>query len=312
MIDILQRLRVTKEAALPAWAGRRRRADLLTALLFLAPSLLIFGVFVYYALAFNLYLSATSWDFLSPTKAFTGLRNYFEMFGDHRFWNVVRNTCGYTLGSVALAMAFGLPLALLLSRKLPGRGILRTVLFAPYITTTAAVALVWVWIFDPTYGLVNFGLRWLGFIAPRWLSDPHWAMFALIIMNTWRTTGYTMVLFLGGLTAIPRSLYEAAEIDGASAWSTFWHITLPLLSPTTYFVLLTSTFAAFQVFDQVAVMTAGGPVDATTVFNFYIYQQAFGLFRAGYAAAAATVLFLILLLLTLLQTRVSQRWVHYQ
>lgn len=290
----------------------RKRHDYLTALLFLLPSLIIFGVFIYYALAFNVYLSATSWNFISPTKNFVGLDNYTAMFSDPRFWNVVGNTVYFSVGSVALSVVLGLFLAVLLYQKLPARGIFRTIFFSPYITTTAAIALLWVWIFDPNYGLANFFLGIVGIDGPRWLTSTTWAMPALIIMNVWKTVGYAMVIFFAGLTDIPSQLYEAAEIDGANGRQTFFRITLPLLSPTTFFIIVTSLLNAFQVFDQVSVMTLGGPADATNVFNFYIFQQAFINFKAGYAAAVSTVFFLILLAITVFQLRASRRWVHYQ
>ena len=172
--------------------------------------------------------------------------------------------------------------------------------------------MLWIWIFDPSYGLVNYALGLVGIDGPRWLTSTTWAMPALIIMNVWKTSGYAMVIFLAGLTAIPRELHEAAEIDGANRWQAFWKITLPLLSPTTFFVVVTSLLNAFQVFDQVAVMTLGGPVDATKVFNYYIFEQAFINFKAGYASAVSIVFFLILLVMTIFQLWFSKRWVHYQ
>lgn len=289
----------------------RKRRDYITAILFLTPSLLVFGVFVYYALAFNLYLSVTSWNFITPTKTFVGLKNYLDMFGDQRFWNVFRNTAVYSLGSVTISVTLGLFLAVVLNQKLPGRALFRTAYFTPYITTTAAIALLWVWIFDPNYGLINYFLSLISIEGPRWLTSTTWAMPALIIMNVWKVTGYVMVIYLAGLTGISRELLEAAEIDGANRWQSFWKITFPLLSPTTFFIVVTSLLNSFQVFDQVAVMTKGGPVDATKVFNYYIFEQAFINFKAGYAASVSTVFFLILLALTVFQLWFSKRWVHY-
>jgi len=290
----------------------RRRKDLLTAFLFLAPSVLAFAVFTYYALGFNMYLSLTSWNFISDTKKFIGLDNYINLFNSARFLKVILNTTFFSVGSVVISLVLGLFFAVLLNKKIPGRGLLRTVIFSPYITTTAAVALLWVWIFDPSYGLINYALEFIGLEGPRWLSSIQFAMPALIIMEVWKVAGYAMVIFLAGLTNIPSELYEAAEIDGAGGWVSFWHITLPLLSPTTFFLIVTSLVNAFKVFDQVAVMTLGGPVDATKVFNFYIYELAFINFKAGYASAAAMVLFFILLILTLMQIVFSRKWVYYQ
>jgi ABC-type sugar transport system permease subunit len=295
-----------------AWLSRRGRNDLFTGLLFLAPSLILFGIFVYYSLGFNFYLSFTNWDFIRPTKTFIGLNNYRLMFDDPRFWNVFRNTTFYAIGTVSISALLGLILAVILNQRLVGRGLARTLIFSPYITTVAAISLLWIWIFDPQYGLVNAVLAGFGIEGPRWLTSTTWAMPAIIIMSVWRSMGYDMVLFLAGLQSIPQELYDAAKVDGANPWQSFWSITLPLLTPTTFFVLVTSVIGAFQVFDSIAVMTAGGPVDATKVFNFYIYESAFTQFRAGYAASVAVVLFGIIMLMTIFQLVLSRRWVHYQ
>lgn len=289
----------------------RLRKQFLTAFLFLLPSLVIFGVFVYYALGFNIYLSFTSWNFLSPSKAFIGLDNYVRLFTGTRFWQALLNTVYFAAGSVSVSLVVGLMLALLLNQKLPVRGLFRTIIFSPYVTTTAAIALLWMWIFQPQYGLINIGLGFFGIEGPRWLSDTKFAMPALIIMEIWRSTGYIMVIFLAGLQNIPGELYEAAEIDGASGFRKFWNVTLPLLSPTTFFIVVTSLLNAFNTFDQVQVMTLGGPADATTVLNYFIYEQAFVSFRAGYASAASTAMFILLLIITIFQLIASKRWVHY-
>lgn len=289
----------------------RHRTELMTAFLFLLPSLVIFGVFVYYALGFNIYLSFTSWNFLSPQKTFIGFENYIRLFSGPRFVQALMNTVNFSVGSVAISLVIGLMLALLLNQKIPARGLFRTIIFSPYVTTTAAIALLWMWIFQPRYGLINFGLSLIGVQGPSWLSDSKWAMPALIIMEIWRSVGYVMVIFLAGLQNIPGELYEAAEIDGATGFRKFIYITLPLLSPTTFFIVVTSLLSAFNTFDQVQVMTRGGPADATTVLNYFIYEQAFVQFRAGYAAAASTVMFLLLLVVTIFQVVASKKWVHY-
>lgn len=288
-----------------------RRKNLLTAFLFLLPSLLVFGVFVYYALGFNVYLSFTSWNFLSKTKDIIGFDNYARLLSSKVFWNALSNTAYFAFASVIISLIFGLFLAILLNQKIPARGLFRTIIFSPYVTTTAAISLLWVWIFQPDFGLFNFGLNLIGINGPSWLSNPKWAMPALIIMNVWHNTGYVMVIFLAGLQGIDKTLYEAAAIDGAGGWKKFLNVTLPMLSPTTFFIIVTTLLNNFNTFDQVAVMTKGGPAGATTVMNYFIYQEAFVSFRAGYASTASTVLFLILLLITIMQTRLSNRWVHY-
>ena len=289
----------------------RNRKSLLTAFLFLLPSLIVFGVFVYYALGFNIYLSFTSWNFLTPSKEFIGFENYIRLFSDSLFWRALKNTAYFAIGSVSLSLIVGLILAILLNQTIPARGIFRTVIFSPYVTTTAAIALLWMWIFQPEFGLINYSLQILGIEGPRWLADARWAMPALIIMSVWRNSGYVMVIFLAGLQNIPGELYEAAEIDGAGGYRKFLNITLPLLSPTTFFITVTSLLAAFNTFDQVQVMTLGGPAGATTVLNYFIYERAFVNFRAGYAATASTIMFVILLAITIFQMIASKRWVHY-
>jgi ABC-type sugar transport system permease subunit len=278
----------------------------------LLPSLILFGVFVYYALAYNLYLSTTSWNFLTPNKNFIGLKNYIKLFSNKIFWHVLWNTTYYALGTIILSLSTGLFLAVLLNMAIPLRGFFRTIFFSPYITTMAAMALLWVWIYEPTYGILNYALEIFHITGPHWLTDPDWAMPALILMSVWKESGYVMVIYLAGLTNIDRSLYEAAEIDGASKWRQFWRITLPLLSPTTFFLVITSFLNAFKSFDQVAVMTAGGPANATNNLSYYIYEQAFKCFKAGYAASAAVVFFIILLIFTMIQMKLQNKWVHYQ
>lgn len=290
---------------------KRQRNDLLTAFLFLLPSLVIFGVFVYYALGFNFYLSFHSWNFLSKIKTLVGFANYKRLLSHTVFWRALKNTTYFAVGSVSISIVVGLFLAVLLNQKIPGKSLLRTIIFSPYVTTTAAIALLWMWIFQPDYGLINFMLSLVGIDGPSWLVDTKWAMPALIIMNIWRNSGYVMVIYLAGLQNISGELYEAAEIDGAGAVRKFLNITLPLISPTTFFIMVTSLLSAFNAFDQVQVMTLGGPAGATTVLNYFIYEQAFVNYRAGYAASASTVMFIILLILTIFQFVGSKRWVHY-
>ncbi len=294
------------------WRNPRRRTDLITAAVFLLPSLIVFGVFTYFALGFNVYLSLTDWNFVSPVKRFIGLENYMTIFRDRRFLASLKVTFHYAVGTVAGSMGLGLILALLLNQKIRGQNFFRTVIFSPYVTTTSAIALLWVWIFQPGTGLLHYMLSLIGIKGPRWLSDPKYAMWALIIMAIWRAAGYNMVIFLSGLMNISTEYYEAAKVDGAGTLSVLWHITLPLLSPTTFFLMVTSLIGGLQVFDAPAVMTQGGPAYATTVMNYEIYQRAFVYMHAGDASAVAMVLFVIVAILTVLQLTASRRWVFYQ
>ncbi|HOX32228.1 MAG TPA: sugar ABC transporter permease [Spirochaetales bacterium] len=289
----------------------RTRGDGPKALLFLAPSLLVFALFVFFPLAFSGMLSLTKWDLLSGERPFAGLGNYARLFSDKVFLKALANTALFSLVVVAAAAAAGLALALALDKPIFGRAAYRAGIFAPYLTSTAAMALVWLWIFDPQYGLINSALSRLGIAGPAWIASIDWALPALMIMTVWRFAGYDMLLFLGGLQGVPRELKEAAYIDGAGKARIFFRITLPLLSPTTLFVVVTTFITMFQNFETVAVMTQGGPVNSTNMLVFYLYQNAFQFYEAGYASAIASVLFAIVVAATALQMWASKRWVHY-
>lgn len=293
--------------------GKSRRIhDLKTGLLFLFPSLLIFVVFKYYVLGYNLYLSLTSWNFFSAAKHFIGLKNYQVLFGSPVFWKVLGNTLYYTLGTTVFSTIMGFILAVLLFNRQSVSGkLLKTLFFLPNITTASAMAILWVWIFDPVFGLSGQLFSRMGLESPRWLTDPNLAMPIVISLSVWRSAGFVMLIYISGLTAIPSDLYEAARVDGASKWQQLKNITIPLLSPTTLFLMMTSIISAMQVFDIIAVMTNGGPYNSTMVLNLYIYQKAFGESKAGYAAALSIILFILILGFTLLQKNLSKRWVKY-
>ncbi len=291
---------------------RRRYRDLPVGLAYLAPSLLVFSVFVFFPLFFTAYLSLTRWNMISPDRALVGAENYLRLlFKDPLFWKVLRNTAIFSVVVVLAAMALGLSLALIVNQPLRGRTVYRAGIFSPYITSTAAMALVWLWILDPQYGLLNSALALVGIKGPEWLASTSWALPALIIMTIWRFVGYDMLIFLGGIQNLSAEVLEAARMDGANEWRLFLRITLPLLSPTTFFVAVTSFITMFQNFDTVYVMTAGGPVNSTNMMVYYLYQNAFQFFEAGYASALAVVLFLIVIMLTAIQVRASGAWVHY-
>jgi ABC-type sugar transport system permease subunit len=298
----------------PASPARRRagrRGEPSVAALFLAPSLLLLAVFAYGPLLANALLSLTSWNLLSRSRAFVALANYERLLADPRFPGVLQNTAIYALGVVSASMVLGLGLALLLDRQLTGHGFYRTVVFAPYVTSLAAVALIWIWIFDPRYGLVNGVLRSLLIPAPGWLARPSWALLAVCVVAVWHTAGYMMVIFLAGLQNVPPVLHEAARIDGAGPARVFWHITLPLLSPVAFFLAVTGLIVTVQLFDIVSVMTHGGPGDSTNVLAFYLYHRGFELFELGYASAIGMVLFAVVMALTVVQIVAARYWVHY-
>jgi len=273
------------------------------ALLFLSPTLIIFTTFILFPVIFSFYLSFHKWNMFSSVRSFVGLDNYVRLFKDGEFWLVLKNTFIYTLGTVPLNMAFALAVAYFLNKKVFGKKFLRTAFFAPVIISPVAAAVIWRWLYDPNFGFLNYFLSWFGVRSINWLNDPTAAMFALIIMGVWKTFGFNMVLFTAGLQGIPETYYEAAEIDGATRWSRFWKITLPLLAPTTFFITIISIIGSFQVFDIVYVLTSGGPLGSTKVYVFYLYEWAFKFFEMGYASAAAYILFAILFVLTLIQVK---------
>jgi ABC-type sugar transport system permease subunit len=288
----------------------RERKRLLTGYSFLFPSLVILVVFIATPIFFSLFLSFHRWNVVSTAKPFIGLENFARLAGDRHFWNAFRNTAIYTL-HVPVGMAISLAIAVLMNRRIRGVRALRTLFFLPSISSFVAVAIVWQWIYHPQFGLANFLLRTLHLPQIGWLSDPATALASIMLMSIWLGLGYQMVIFLAGLQGIPRELYEAAITDGASAWQRFIHITLPLLRPTIFFVLVTSLIGSFQVFSQVFIMTSGGPLSSTDVVVFHIYQNAWDYLKMGYASAMSWVLFIIIMVITWLQFRVMGRRVEY-
>lgn len=241
----------------------------------------------------------------APT--FIGLGNYIAMFQDAQFWQSLGNTLLYTAGTVPLNLALGLLVAVGLNRRLPGRGILRTIFFVPVVISGVAVALVGSWIFNDAYGLVNNALQSLGFGAVPWLTSTSWSMISIIIMALWLGIGFNMVVYLAALQGISPELYEAAQLDGASSWQKFRNITWPLLGPTTFLLVILGVINSLHVFDLIFVMTGGGPGFSTTVLVMYIYQTAFQNLQMGYASAMGVVLFLILLAFTAFQWRITRQ-----
>jgi len=283
-----------------------RREDFFTGIICLAPSLLVIAFFVVFPIIFSLYLSFHEWAILTPDKPFVGLDNFERMFSTPEFWQALKNTFLYTVGVVPVGAAASLALALLLNRTILGSGFFRTAFFLPVITSTIAIAVVWLWVYDDNIGLLNLILRGLGFQPVRWLTSSKTALLSMIIMNVWRNAGYHMVIFLAGLQSIPESLYEAATIDGVNTFQRFRYITWPLLVPTTVFVLITNTIFTFQVFGPIYVMTGGGPARSTSVIVYYLYQRAFEFQEMGYASAVAWIIFIILIGLTLFQLWLSR------
>ena len=291
-------------------SAEERREWLLFSLL-VGPNMLMFAIFVYWPLIYNAYLSFVRWDLLSPRKLWVGLDNYTYLFTNPAFGGILWHTLVFTVASVVGTCGLGLAMALLLNMPLRGRNAVRGIVFSPVMLSGAAIGIVWIFIFDPRYGLIQSLLQLIGLDSPNWLLDTQWALWAVIIVHVWKTIGYAVVIYLAGLQAIPRELYEAAVVDGAGGWSRFLNITVPGLSPVIFFLLITTVLTGFQSFDIIKVMTDGGPVDATTTLIFYLYEQGFVAFNAGRAGVSAVLLFIFMLIFTLVQMRTSERSVHY-
>ncbi len=273
----------------------------------LSPSIILMGVFTLFAAGFAFYLSFHQWDVLNPAKPYVGLQNYRELKNDAYFRQAVKNTAYFTLGTVPLSVVFGLLIALLLNRQIRGRAIFRTLFYLPVVTPLIVSGLIWKWVLDGDFGLLNYYIGKIGISPQLWLSNPSLAMPSVIMVSVWATVGFTMLVYLAGLQAIPQEYYEAAAVDGAGGWKQFRHITLPLLAPSTFFVTVYLIISSFQVFDQIFVMTNGGPLRATTTVVYYIWQAGFQQFTMGYASAMAYGLFAIIFVFTIIQVVIYNR-----
>ena len=289
----------------------RNRHSYWPAYLYVLPALFFLTVFLLWPTVYSLLLSVQRWDFLSENRPFVGLDNYRGLFGSGEFRNSLRVTLLFVVVSVPVRMALGLALAHLVLRETRLNRVLRGVYFLPVVSSSVAISLVWRWLFNTDAGLVNALVTELGGAKIPWLIDPHTALWAVIVVSVWQGLGYDIVLFIAGLQAIPREYTEAAQIDGANAWGVFRFVTWPLLTPTTFFILVVSVIGSFQVFAIVNVMTGGGPALGTDVLVNLLYRRAFVYFDIGRASALAVVLLVILLVLTFVQFRVAGRRVHY-
>ncbi|MBK7894837.1 MAG: sugar ABC transporter permease [Anaerolineaceae bacterium] len=287
---------------LPSLLKRLFNQETFLAWLFLLPSLI--GFITFYAVpgVRGLYISFTDWDMLSDPK-FIGVDNYVDMFQDKQFWRSLQVTFYYVILNIPLQTVLAIGLAVMMDRVTKSN-IIRGLFIMPWLLPPVIVALIWLWMLDPTLGFINNLFQFLGFGRQPFLGSPDQAMPSIALINIWQYTGYTALLFFAGLQTIPKSLYEAAAIDGASERRIFWSITLPLLRPVLVFVLVTTIIGSFQIFDTIAVTTGGGPIDATRVITWYIFEFAFQRFQMGYATAVSVVLFLILIVATILQMRI--------
>ena len=289
-----------------------QRQEAMTGYLFLLPNIVGFLIFSSIPVLMTFSISLLDWD-LIRTPRFVGLDNYIKLLTDDAlFRKVLFNTAYFVIGTVPAGVILSLLLALAMNANVKGISFFRAVFFIPVISASVAVAMMWRWLYNTDFGLINLFLTNLGLKGVPWLSSTAWAMPAVIIMAIWKGLGYNMLIFLAGLQGIPSHLHEAAAIDGANSVQRFRHITVPLLAPTTFFVLVISGINSFQVFDLAFVLTKGGPGDATNTMVMYIYNQAFQFFHMGYAAAIAWVLFGIIFVVTLCQHQLQKRWVHYE
>ncbi len=284
-----------------------------SAYLFLAPVLITFAIFTVFAVGYAFYLSFHEWNILEPAKPFVGLDNYRRLLEDGRFGQSILNTGYYTLASVPLTMGLGLLIALLLNARIRARGLFRALFYLPVVTPLVIASIIWKWVYNGDYGLLNYYLIQLGVIDRPllWLSDRNLAMPAVILTSVWKSVGFAMVVYLAGLQSIPEDYYDAAKVDGANGLRRLKDITLPLLSTTTFFLAVVSVLGSFQVFTQIFVMTNGGPLRRTTTIVYHIYQTAFRNFDMGYAAAMAFAMFAMMFVFTLLQMRFLAREVEY-
>ena len=278
-----------------------------TLTLFLAPSLIGVSIFLIGPIIASFGLAFAHWDLLTQPR-FAALENFVALFNDPEFWGALGHTLLFIIGYVPLVMILGLMVAVALNSSIPGRGLFRVVYFLPVVTSWVAVALVWKWLLNPSYGLVNNALASIGVTGPAWLFDPAWAMPAVILTSLWKDVGFVMTILLAGLQGIPNEYLEAASIDGATGSQRLWHITMPLLAPALFFALTISLINSFQVFDQVYVMTAGGPAGATTVLIERIVKNAFSYSKMGYAAAMSWALFSLVFLSSFLISKARSRW----
>ncbi|MBN1897199.1 MAG: sugar ABC transporter permease [Spirochaetes bacterium] len=282
----------------------------LTGYAFLAPNIIGFFTFTFFPVFASFVLAFCQWDIITEVK-FVGLKNFIVLIQDKLFWKYFANTLFFMIG-IPIGMTVSLILALLMNQKLRGIVVFRTIYFMPVVSSLIAVALLWRWIYNPDFGLLNSFLRMLGFRnVPQWLASTSWSKPAIMLMSIWRWAGYNMILYLAALQGIPPQLYEAASIDGANTWRKFWHITFPMLGPTNFFIVVMSIIGTFQTFGEIYVMTGGGPAGSTTTIVYYIYNNAFQWFKMGYASAIAWFLFLVMFLVTLAQWKYAGQKVEY-
>lgn len=299
-IQMLPRLRMTE-----------RRREYLAFLIFILPNITLLAMWTFWPFFHSFYLSMTNWNLLRPTWDMVGVDNYLRLLKSPEFWQITRNTLIFAVGTVGIGLLFALGLALLLNQWLIARGFWRLLIFSPHITTSAAMALVWLSMYDPKHGIFAAIFSWVGLRFPNVLSDPALVLPAIMLVAIWKGLGFSTVILLAGLQGVDRSLKEAAAMDGANAWQIFRHVSFPAITPIFYFLTITGLMSAMKTFDIVSVMTGGGPANASNLYVYQIYREAFGFQRMGFASALAVLMFILIMIFTYLQTRFKDRWVNY-
>ena len=280
-------------------------------LLFVLPALIPLFIFWIYPILRSVWLSFTDWDFMTPDYNFIWFKNYTSLLKDSRFYEALWNTLVFTAGTLFPTIIGGLGLALLLRRNFKGSGVFKFVLFSPWITPTVAISIVWTWIFREDGGLANQVLGLFGLPALKWISSSDTAMLSVIIVTVWKSLGYAMIFYLSALEKVPEELYEASALDGAKPWRQFLDMTLPGISPTTFFLMIITMVNSLQAYDQIQILTQGGPSGSTRTLLYMYYQLGFQEFKMGQATATAVIMIIITVILSLAQFTVSKKWVHY-
>lgn len=278
---------------------------------FVVPALIPLTVFWIYPILRSMLLSLTDWDYMSPSYSFVGLSNYVALFKDTRFYSALWNTFVFGIGTVIPTIIGGMILALLLQKAFRGDGIFKFILFSPWITPTVAISIVWTWIYEPDVGIANHVLKFFHLPALQWINSSSTAMLAVIIVTVWKSLGYAMIFYITALEKVPKELYEANALDGANSWQRFRDVTIPCISPTTFFLVIITMVNSLQAYDQIQILTQGGPSGSTRTLLYMYYQLGFEEFNMGQATAVAMILILITVMLSLIQFVVSKKWVHY-
>ncbi|GIO56600.1 ABC transporter permease [Paenibacillus rhizosphaerae] len=277
-----------------------------------APAIIVFAMFFIYPIFYMMYLSLFDWNFVSPTKTFVGIQNFVDLLSEPDFRQVLSNTTLYTVLTVTLTTGLSLFMAIWLNRSGFFYGLVQGAIFSPHIISLVSISLLWSWLMDPEYGLLNWVIGLFGFGKLEWLSHPSTSLISLVIVAVWKGLGYNTLVFIAGLQSIPQDIYEAASLDRSRPWTTFTRLILPMLSPTIFFLVIINLIGSFQVFETIAIMTQGGPVNSTNTLVYYIYEAGFRFFKIGYASAAGVILLFIVGILTIVYFRLLSSRVHYR